>query len=98
MMLLSCKYCSVFVYSETGRNCKLIIVQFSGPFWHIILTVRSLAVLHSSDVISKFRTISMFISGSIQEIICRHVHGIYQCSTTGVPSQGERCDANFYLL
>jgi hypothetical protein len=21
-----------------------------------------------------------------------------QCSTTGVPSQGERCDANFYLL
>lgn len=77
LMLLSCKYCSVFVYSETSRNCKLIIVQFNGPFRYIILTVQNLAVLHSSDLISKFRTICMFVSGDIQEVICRHLHDIY---------------------
>jgi hypothetical protein len=30
--------------------------------------------------------------------ICRAAGTIGQCSATGVPSQGERCDANFYLL
>jgi hypothetical protein len=72
-MLLSFKYHSVFIYSETSRNYELIIVQFSGPFLYIILTIQTLTMLHSSELIS-ISTISMFVSGNIQKVISRYVY------------------------
>jgi hypothetical protein len=44
---------------------------------YIILMVQILAMLDSSDLISNFHTISMFVSGNIQNATCRYVLDLY---------------------